>query len=382
MSDDRLPGPPAKPTVIGKIGPWLLIIPSAIVGVLLVELFCRLFLPSLASTPEIDQWPRLAMFFDGPETIFRNHEEIFTFIPQSEFRNLTAIFPGESFAVEYDYRFRTNNFGLVQDTDIVPERDSLLLLGDSFTEGQGAEPWFRLISPEIDKRGYQSINGGLRGTGFQQWLKLDRYLTARNVRIRKVVVLFISDDFHRPLTNIKPSELQCLAALSACHLDESYYFRLPPRDELSSWIVKIKAAQAPVERSWLGARAAVLLPESYHVYRYFKEQIKKSASDPRLEGAERQSRTAIAELIRLYGPDNVTFIHLPQKDEIDGPNELGLRARRSIRQAGGKLFDGFKLCRLTATDYYMNDNHPNRDGYAKIASCVTNVIKEVTAGAP
>jgi hypothetical protein len=40
------------------------------------------------------------------------------------------------FAVEYDYRFRTNNLGLARDADVAPGLTSLLLLGDSFTEGQ------------------------------------------------------------------------------------------------------------------------------------------------------------------------------------------------------------------------------------------------------
>jgi len=79
----------------------------------------------------------------------------------------------------------------------------------------------------------------------------------------------------------------------------------------------------------------------------------------------------------------VAFIHLPEKDEIEnGPSNLGLRARHSIEDAGGKLFDGFKLCRLTTADYYPNDEHPNSAGYAKIAACFTSVLKEMVAGAP
>ena len=104
--------------------------------------------------------------------------------------------------MEYDYRLRTNNYGLAQATDIMPGRRSLLLLGDLFTEGQGAEPWFRLISPVIDELGYQPINGGVLGTGFHQWLNLDRYLAAQNIQVRKLLVLFISDDYHRPVWSI------------------------------------------------------------------------------------------------------------------------------------------------------------------------------------
>src|SRR4029077_1116528 len=185
----------------------------------------------------------------------------------SEIRNVTGFLSDNDFIVEYDYRFRTNNFGLVQDADIAPERDSLLLLGDSFTEGQGAEPWFRLVSPEIAKLGYQAINGGLMATGFEQWLKLDRYLAASKVRIEKIVVLFISDDYRRPVHNFRPDELRCLADLSLCRAAEDYLFRLPPGAELSSWIAKIRTARAPVlAKIHFRVRAEALLPASYHVY--------------------------------------------------------------------------------------------------------------------
>jgi lysophospholipase L1-like esterase len=371
MTDDRLRSRSGKPTFIGKMGPWLLIIPSAVIGILLVELFYRLFVPSTGNSQIFFNPMRRVIFFDGRDTIFRNEGSIFTYVPHNEIRNLTAFFFNDDFRIEYDYHFKTNNFGLVQDADVMLDRGSLLLLGDSFTEGQGAEPWFRLVSPKIDRLGYQPINGGLEGTGFEQWLKLDRYLAAKNVQIRKLVVLFISDDYLRSVRNFKPSELRCLLALPLCRVDESYGYRLPPREELSSWIAKIRTARAPTTRKfWLRLRPEELLPASYQVYKYF-----------RLSRKEQQSRAAIAELIRIYGPENVAFIHLPQKDEVHGPNELGLRARRSIQEAGGKLFDGFKLCRLTAADYYSNDDHPNSDGYAKIAVCVTDIIEEMVAGA-
>ena len=94
--------------------------------------------------------------------------------------------------------------------------------------------------------------------------------------------------------------------------------------------------------------------------------------------AERDSHAAISELVRIYGSENVVFLHLPQKNELgSGPDSLGLRARKAIEEAGGKLFDGFKLCNLTTADYFTNDNHPNADGYKKIAGCAAGVIKEL-----
>ena len=376
MMDVRLLSSSRKSTFI-KIGSWLLIIPSAIIGILLVELFCWLFSVDRLRQG-VYQWNQRIIFFEGRDTIFENHQDIFTYIPHDEIRNLTGFFSDDEFIVEYDYHFRTNNFGLVQDADIVPERESLLLLGDSFTEGQGAEPWFRLVSPEIDKLGYQAINGGLLATGFEQWLRLDRYLADQHVRIRKLVVIFISHDYHRLVTHFPSVVLQCLSALSACRVEDSYFYRMPPREELASWVAKIRTARGPW-MIWLKARAAALLPASFHVYKHFKESVGFGGVD--FTRAEQESRAAIAELIRLYGPENVAFIHLPQKEEVGyGPNNLGLRARRAIEAAGGKLFDGFKLCQLTGTDYYVNDDHPNKDGYTKIAACAANVIKELVAG--
>jgi hypothetical protein len=385
MTDERSPSPSGEPTFIKKMGSSLLIFLSIAIGVLLVELFCHLFLPSISNNRSAYNAYRSTyrvVFFDGGEAIFRNHGDIFTYTPHNEIRNMTGFLSEHDFNVEYDYHIRTNNFGLVQDADVMPERESLLLLGDSFTEGQGAEPWFRLIAPEVDKLGYQAVNGGLLGTGFEQWLKLERYLATKDVRTRKLVILFISDDYDRHVWNFTPNNFRCLSALPFCHVEESYFYRLPPPEELSSWIAKIRTARAPVTKKiWLKARVEALLPASYHVYEHFKERLQHPAMIARFERAEQESRAVIAELIRIYHSENVAFIHLPQKQEIDnGPNNLGLKARRSIQEAGGKLFDGFKLCRLTAVDYYLNDDHPNSSGYAKIAACVNNVISELITG--
>jgi hypothetical protein len=380
MTDDGLPRLHGKPTFIGKIGPWLLTIPAALIGILLVELFCWMFVPSIGwNAPARD---RRVIFFDGPKTIFENREDIFTYLPHSEIRNVTGFFSDHDFAIEYDYRFKTNNFGLAQEADIVPGRDSLLLLGDSFTEGEGAGPWFPLISSGIDKLGYQPINGGLLGTGFQQWLKLDRYLAAKNIQVQKLVVLFISDDYDRPVWNISPATLECLSAPPLCRVEDSYLYRLPPPEEVSSWIARVRKARGPpgrgasrlIDPGLKMSAAAALLPASYSVYLFFRHTMLFAK-------AEQESHSAIADLIKIYGAKNVAFLHLPEKDELSqGPNSLGLKVRGAIEDAGGKLFDGFKLCQLTKTDYYVNDGHPNKGGYSKIATCAANVIHELVVG--
>lgn len=368
MIFDGLARVQVKPTFLAKIAPWLLAISSALIGILLIELFCWLFVPTLGwSIPGRDN---RVVFFDGDDSIFENHGDIFTYLPHNTVRNVTAFFSRDAFSVEYDYRFRTNNLGLAQDGDVAPGRKSLLLLGDSFTEGQGAEPWFRLVSPTIERLGYQPVNGGVLGTGFQQWLKLTQYLADRGIEIRKAIVLFISDDYHRPVWSIPTSVFNCLSSPPLCRVEQSYFYRLPPQKEMASWIARVREARRSM-KPHLKLSASALLPASFSVYMYLTHLITYAQ-------AEAGSRTAISGLIERYGPENVAFLHLPQKNEINrGPDALGLRARRAIEDAGGKLFDGFKLCELTESDYYVNDDHPNPQGYAKIAACAAKIASDL-----
>src|SRR6266700_4117483 len=232
MTDDRLTSLAQIPTVFRKLATCLLMVASVILGICVVEFFGHMFLPSNGNSLAIYKHVHEILFFDGPDKIFRNQGDIYTYVPHSEIRDVTGFFSDDDFKIEYDYRFRTNNLGLVQDADIEPNRESLLLLGDSFTEGQGAEPWFRVVSPEIERLGYQAINGGLMGTGFNQWLALESYLVTQHVRIGKLVVLFISYDFNRAVRNLTSNDFRCLSDLALCDLAGSPFYRFPPNDEL------------------------------------------------------------------------------------------------------------------------------------------------------
>jgi cellulose biosynthesis protein BcsQ len=340
---------------------------SLILGIIIVELFCYFFFPSIGRASVSDANHRI-LFFDGDGTIFQNHGTIFTYVPHNEVRSVAVYFSDKDFIVAYDNQFHTNNYGLVQDFDVVPARPSLLILGDSFTEGQGATPWFRQLVMQTNNLEHQLINGGLLGTGFEQWNELEQYLSTKNVQIRKLLVIFISDDYNRAVWNFAPEVLDCLRSVSLCRSDKSLFVRLTPEPELAASINKIRtlrAAQATV-KDRLTQLARSLLPASYRVYLYLN--IKFSSN-------KRRSRAVIDDLIKKYGTENVAFLHLPQKDETNGPGQLGLEARQAIRDAGGTLIDGFKLCRLSAGDYHNHDSHPNERGYGKIAQCVHQVIE-------
>src|SRR5690349_6834340 len=115
---------------------------STLVGVGIVEagVYQRAF-------PLPYDWDRPIMFFDGPDSIFRNMGDIWTYVSNSSIFSRTIYFSDSSYSTEYAYKFKTNNFGLVQESGLARGARSVLLLGDSFTEGLGAEPWFRQVEP-------------------------------------------------------------------------------------------------------------------------------------------------------------------------------------------------------------------------------------------
>src|ERR1700730_6892417 len=89
--------PSGKPTLFKKVGPFLLIIPSVIIGILLAELFCKLFVPSIANTKEFFKWNRPFLFIDGRDTIFQNHGDIYTYVPHNEIRYLLGYISDDDF---------------------------------------------------------------------------------------------------------------------------------------------------------------------------------------------------------------------------------------------------------------------------------------------
>jgi hypothetical protein len=349
----------------------LLLLVSFLIGILLMEIGWRIYSAEFAALP-VYSWHKRILFFSGKGTVFRNLGQIFTYVPNSNVYSLAVYFSDNNYVVEYDYKFHVNNYGLVQDNDIVPSKSSLLVLGDSFTEGQGAEPWFRQLRPHIENSGYQSINGGVLGTGFLQWWKLREHLSTSGIQIQKLMVIFISDDYTRTkLWNFPDYVLRCLTSLQFCNGQEGFY-PVPSSEDLSAWVNRIRTVREPPNKE----RLKRLAPASYEVFRLVRTFLSPPPKTP-----INRTPMVIGEMINTYGAQNVIFLHLPMKHETQGPNADGMEVRRLITAAGGKLIDGFKKCGLTSTDYFVHDGHPNAAGYSKIAKCAARALEPLMAGA-
>src|SRR5712691_916624 len=167
-----------------------------IIGIISVEIawFAYGFFFTLPNVSSSD-FSRYIYLYGGQHHVFKNYDDFYVFSPNDKLRVVGANISTGPPVVEFDYHVQTNNFGLIDDRNLEKHADSLLLVGDSFTAGEGAEPWFEKISSGIRGLNFQPINGGIIGAGFGHFAKVDDLLSRHQIAIRKIIVIFISDDY-------------------------------------------------------------------------------------------------------------------------------------------------------------------------------------------
>lgn len=319
------------------------------------------------------QWDKRYMFFkgEGKSSVFKNINNFFVYQPNQKIESTAFYYVNDEWVKEYDYIIPTNNLGLVQTTPTFSNKDSLLLLGDSFTEGQGAYPWFEGFREKLNID-LQLINGGILGTGFQSWKLLHDYLIAKDVKVKKLVIVFISNDYSRGVWNMPTNVLYCIQDAHLCKGDENFYGK-HEGNNLAGFLDKLRAYRerrlVDPESMEFKVFLKALLPGVTTVYKFLNDLFQPNVNT-------KLNSAAIEQLVSQYGSD-VLFVHIPQKDEI----ELGRITRQGeevvnkIKSVKGVFFNGHSQCRFERTDYFINDGHPNAKGYEKISQCVRDAIK-------
>ena len=95
--------------------------------------------------------------------------------------------------------------------DVFPKKRAIFVVGDSFTEGQGASPWFYDLEDAYDAEGTQLINLGILGTGPQQWENLASSTRQQlGLDVVATVINIIPPAMRRPVWTFKERELNCL----------------------------------------------------------------------------------------------------------------------------------------------------------------------------
>ena len=196
---------------IDKIRSALVILVSTIISFFIVEYSYRYILDM---STNVDYQNRTMLFDVGNN--FRNHVDFFKYFPSKEIRSTTLyskVSPKshEDIVIEYDYLIRTNNIGLVMQKDVFPNERAIFVIGDSYTEGQGASPWFYDLENSYDMANTKIINLGILGTGPQQWENLASS-TAKELQLDVIAIIvnIIPADMERGVWIFKERELDCL----------------------------------------------------------------------------------------------------------------------------------------------------------------------------
>jgi lysophospholipase L1-like esterase len=320
------------------------------------------------------RWDYRLTFLSAGEVYQNKSWGGFLYAPNARIHLLTYYIanpPDPTLVKEFEYEIATNSYGLVQRNDIDSSKLAILLLGDSFTEGQGASPWFYDFESRWPYSRYQVINGGIQGTGVEAWAKLHEEIL-KAAPVEKLVVIFISDDWTRFLWKLPPQNLNCLRDPRQCNGADPFLGL--PHDSAAADQQIQRIAKARID--YLKNRASSTnLIESSEIYKQLLHPAYDLWHQPNRSKVEQNERAAL-QIVTRQGPENVLFIHVPQKDElVSGPNIIGKQADDFIRSHGWPFVDGFEQCSLTIGDFHPNDGHPNADGYSKLENCIANSVK-------
>lgn len=305
---------------------------------------------------------------------FRDQHVAFGFTPSAPYREAALHARSNDAVLEYDVTFRANNAGLVQRQDIVGASPYTVVVGDSFTQGAGASPWFYDLergSPDLPL-----ANLGIGGTGVTHWTHALHWFEEAHAPVRHVVVIFITDDFLRPYWQASASE----DGLSLCYEKACRLVASPYRPDGPDALLINAQRHALRAASWSEA----LKREARTFLARFRIGELAINVGRRLRGhsaAEREflavNKVSWAELAGRY---HVLFaLHLPQKEEARARQwtALSREVHAFVAESGVRTIDGLSACGLGAEDFFPRDIHPNATGYGKIRRCLESLLRNV-----
>ncbi len=348
-----------------------LILLSLIFIVTIIEYFLSLFV-----TKQDYSNQRYMLFkSNNQNSVFKNIDGGFVYQPNTEIENTTFFYINNQWVKEFDYIMPTNNFGLVQTEDLYHEEKSILFLGDSYTEGVGAYPWFENLNKNFTSSKYQLINGGILGTGFESWFNLYNHLLNQNIEISKIVIIFTSDDYRRGIWNMHKNTLKCIENYKICKGDENFYGKPSSENEIN-FLEKLRNFRENDANQHHKNIIINYIKKTFPELRSLNRTIRRKF-DINKSPTITKSNEIIKYFINKY-KDNALFIHIPTKFEtlFDNKDLFGKKTFEFIEKNNGNVVDLFGKCNLNKEDFHIYDGHPNAKGYDKISFCISSIIEK------
>ena len=317
------------------------------------------------------------MLFEAGEN-FENHKGFFKYYPNVSIRSLTLFSKPKpksilDLKVEYDYVIKTNNAGLVMQKDLKNKDKVFYIIGDSFTEGQGASPWFYEMENDLAISDIKLINLGLLSTGPIQWENLSSTLKKEfSLDVKGSVINIIPEDMKRTVRSFHPRELRCLKEIQCDYLLGFQGFRfhknMTYKDIKSSVLNKLKKQKGMNKSFTIFLKD--LLKKSYivsNIYYYFSNSPEKINVKSN-EIALLKLKDAVKDKI---------FINVVSQKSINSKNYLNYNIARNLIFFLKENNFNYTWCDIDVEDFHKYDGHPNKKGYETLRKCTENALKTI-----
>ena len=343
---------------------------SCVIAFSIVEFSYRLF---SKKDPKSNYSQRTMLFEAGKN--FVNHKDYFKYFPNQSIRSMTLYSKPqansiEDIVIEYDYIINTNNIGLVMKGDLRTGDKVVFVIGDSFTEGQGATPWFYQLEDDYHSSPFKLVNLGILGTGPMQWKNLASSVTEElNLRVGASVINIIPGDMARWVWTLKDRELRCLHKVD-CDYNFGFqgynFYKGHDYDD-----VKLAILKSLKEKKFSNLDDYVTS---------VKEYVKKSLVIYDIYFFLRTETGIINENEKAL---------IAMKDTVDGNfivNVIGGNHVNSINfdKHAKRLIQFLELnninyswCDIPPGGFHKYDGHPNSDGYEILRQCTKHALAKV-----
>ncbi len=345
-----------------------LVLLSIVFSLIIIEIFFSV-LKSKENKKIIYSNPynRYILYKEG-ET-FSNQENFFKYKENKTLYTKVVYNIDDNWVEEYKYEFNSNNFGLIQNNDIYPNKDSLLFLGDSFVEGQGSKPWIDNFGGEY--LNFQVINGGIMGTGPQQFEILENHIS-NNFDISKVLFFYIGDDYRRNPFLITENSLKCLNDYTSCTGKENFYSYPQSSKGEEKFLNFLQKKRLSYKRPSSKDKLKKYFKNLYIIKipnNFIKQRFYNSDNEYIVKNLKSTQN--------LYDKylENILFIQLKTKSEIVyGKSYEAYFAEKYIKTFTNNHY----VCDFENNiNYFHNfDMHPNEKGYEYLFDCVNKILKE------
>jgi hypothetical protein len=309
------------------------------------------------------------LYFVTPKSL-KDQKIHFGFYENTQIRMVSVCKNSKDWQIEFDNTFETNNLGLVQQSYVNPKKKSIVIIGDSFIQGVGVTPWFYEFEKNWLNNEYQVVNLGIIGTGMIQWHDTLEWF-GKFGQIEHIIICFISTDWIRQRWHAQefPDRLLLINAANN-HKSFEYYLINNKTDQYKLLTITkgiISNSIMSIIYNWLKSIKIALLAHNWYLQYKNNEVFEVSV-------------VSLDKIISQYGAKNITFLHIPEYNEIinNKYNITGKRAKETILARNLSYIDGLACCGLTKEDYLIIDGHPNKSGYSKILSCLQKYMKNIS----